>query len=157
MNRLLHVGGSIDQLFVGMGRFPTPPPSRQAEISPLDVSQAFFFSILRSPFLSEKTDLTAQRSSKFTPHHFEAASDHATLNTRRQPGSGLDAGVYTGFDSTFPTLTQICELDQLLDRPLNPDLLSFSPNMAADADLMAMWSPAPSGFQYVLLLESFRC
>ncbi|KAF7353676.1 hypothetical protein MVEN_01052500 [Mycena venus] len=130
MNRvLLYAGGSLDLLFTDR-TFPTLPPSAQRGHGPLAPSNRL------------DPELASQWSSAFIRHSvedFEAASDflQATLNSRRrisedqQPGNSVNG------------LAQMCDLNV----PVNIDAPPFpADTMAANTDIMEMWSTTASGF-----------
>ncbi|KAJ7268666.1 fungal-specific transcription factor domain-containing protein [Mycena haematopus] len=133
MNRLLCAGGSLDRLFSNA----TTWPRGYETFVPAKLLDA---------------DLASQWSSTFSHNHlgdFEAAADQidATLYSRfRIPEyqyleNGQDE-VHTDIDDTFTHVTQMPELDF----PMNLDMSLFPADIAANADVMAMWSTAPSGF-----------
>ncbi|KAJ7495898.1 hypothetical protein B0H11DRAFT_2001094 [Mycena galericulata] len=140
LNRLIHAGGSVDIMFQDFNSTKCRPPVAQHGAG----SAA-------SP-LTQDPQSAAQWSYTFTRHHIEDLEHalHAILRSQiRVPDSRYSEGFPNGSGHLPHAVYDFEQSHEHTDM----DSSIFSANMpVVDSDLMSMWSNAPVGFQYVVLL-----
>ncbi|KAJ7497597.1 putative fungal-specific transcription factor [Mycena latifolia] len=124
--RLIHAGENLDLLF-DLKPVSVAPPLAQSSYEASALQQNF------------KSD-----ASTFKHHVGDSEAGFDSLCNASHsdvPYNGYSGNGFLGVEAPYTYLNEGCDLEQLM----NPDPHQFSTDMLVDAEVMSMWSTAPSG------------